>query len=60
LHELEEVEFFERLLSELVENLLFGPLAFLFDIKTAEVDMVFGLPSSEGSDAGKMVRWSIY
>jgi hypothetical protein len=53
LHELEEVEFFERLLSELVENLLFGPLAFLFDIKTAEVDMVFGLPSSKGSDAGK-------
>jgi hypothetical protein len=53
LHEFEASEFLERLFAKLVFNLFFGPLAFLFDVEAAEVNVVFCLPACEASDTSE-------
>jgi hypothetical protein len=55
LHKLEHGELLERLLAKFVFDLVFGPLAFLFDVETAEVNVVFCLPSSETGKTGFLI-----
>jgi hypothetical protein len=51
LHEFEDVKLFDELGTEFVANLLFNPLALLFNVQTHEVDVVFCLPAGEPCNA---------
>jgi hypothetical protein len=57
LHELQHGEFLPHLGPEFFQDLVFGPAAFLFDVQTAEVDVVLSLPASEAGDSASV---SIY
>lgn len=50
LHEFESGKLLQCLFTKFVFDLLFGPLAFLLDVETAEVDMILCLPAGEPSD----------
>ena len=50
LHKAEAGEFLERLLAELVADLVLSELALFFNVKTAKVDVVLGLPASESGN----------
>ena len=51
LHEFQDVELFEHFFAEFVAHLVFGPFALFFNVEAAEVDVVFCLVASEGSDS---------
>jgi hypothetical protein len=54
LHKFQGCEFGEEFWTEFVADLFFYPFAFLFDVKTAEVNVVFCLPACDSYFGG---RW---
>ena len=50
---LQHGEFFKVFFSQRLLDLIFGPLCLFLDIKTDQIDVVFGLPTSSGRDSAE-------